>query len=177
MNPFPEYDDPRFIEAGNPNLKPEQIHSVELGYQYKNNKVTFVPTLYYKYTYDAFTEISKYINDTALLTTFENLSTQQSAGLELIYSQQIKKILTINLSGNIFYDEIDASNLGYVGKKSIISESVKLGTNINITSSTVLQLNSTYRSPTLTPQGKYLSSAVLSLGLRQDLFKKKASLL
>ncbi len=177
MNPFPEYDDPRFLEAGNPKLKPEQIHSIELGYQYKNNKTTFVPTLYYKYTYDAFTEISKYINDTALLTTFENLSTQQSAGLELIYSQQIKKILTINLSGNIFYDEIDASNLGYVGKKSIISESVKLGTNINITPSTVLQLNSTYRSPTLTPQGKYLSSAVLSLGLRQDIFKKKASLL
>ena len=177
MNPFPEYDDPRFIEAGNPNLKPEQIHSIQLGYQYKNNKVTFVPTLYYKYTYDAFTEITKYINDTALLTTFENLSTQQSAGLELIYSQQIKKILTVNLSGNIFYDEIDASNLGYAGKKSIISESVKLGTNINITPSTMLQLNATYVSPTLTPQGKYLSTAGLSLGFRQDLFKKKASLL
>ena len=87
------------------------------------------------------------------------------------------KILTINLSGNIFYDEIDASNLGYAGKKSIISESVKLGTNINITPSTILQLNATYRSPTLTPQGKYLSTAVLSLGFRQDLFKKRASLL
>ena len=54
---------------------------------------------------------------------------------------------------------------------------MKLGANINITASTVLQLNSTYRSPTLTPQGKYLSSAVLSLGFRQDLFKKRASIL
>ncbi len=177
LNPFPEYDNPRYLTAGNPKLKPEQIHSVELGYLLKKNKITFAPTIYYKYIYDSFTEISKYINDSTLLSTFENLSTSQESGLELIYSHQVKKALSFNFSSNVYYNEINASNLGYADKITTISGTAKLGANISITPTTALQLNANYRSPVLTPQGKYLSSFVLSLGFRQDLFKKRASLL
>ena len=133
--------------------------------------------VYYKYIYDSFTEISKYINDSTLLTTFENLSTSQESGLELIYSHQVKKALSFNFSSNVYYNEINASNLGYADKITTISGTAKLGANISITPTTALQLNANYRSPVLTPQGKYLSSFVLSLGFRQDLFKKRASLL
>src|ERR1039458_1058483 len=31
LNPFPEYQDPRNVRAGNPNLLPEYIHSLEFG--------------------------------------------------------------------------------------------------------------------------------------------------
>ncbi len=60
MNPFPEYSDPRNMEAGNPQVKPEQIHSIEFGYQLKKEKLTIQPTVYYRYRYDAFTEIRKF---------------------------------------------------------------------------------------------------------------------
>ncbi len=177
LNPFPEYDDPRNLYAGNPLLKPEQIHSIELGYQFKNDTFTFVPSIYYKYKYDGFTEVSKYINDTTLLTTVENLSSSQYAGLEMIFAWRFKKILTMNLSGNLFYNEIDASNLGYSKKKSSFAGNLKLGASINITKSTALQLNANYRSSELTPQGKNLSGYSLNLGLRQNLFKDRVSLL
>jgi outer membrane receptor protein involved in Fe transport len=36
MNPFPEYQDPYNLRIGNPRLKPEEIHSIEMGHQYKN---------------------------------------------------------------------------------------------------------------------------------------------
>ena len=84
--------------------------------------------------------------------------------------------MVLNFSGNLFYNEIDASNLGYSKKKSSISGSMKIGTSINITKSTALQLNANYRSSELTPQGKNLSGYSLNLGLRQTLFKDRASL-
>ncbi|MBA3704768.1 MAG: TonB-dependent receptor, partial [Bacteroidetes bacterium] len=177
LNPFPEYRDPRNIGAGNPNLKPEQIHSIEFGYQYKGKKISVFPTIFYRYMYDGFAEISKYINDSTLLTTSENLSTDQSAGLELVLTMQVKKILSLNLSGDAFYNQIDASNLGYSEKKSAFSYTAKLGANINLTTSTVMQINTNYRSTQLTPQGRYLPTFTLNAGMRQDIFKKKVSIL
>lgn len=177
LNPFPEYDDPRNLESGNPLLKPEQIHSLELGYQFKNDQLSFVPSIYYRYKYDGFTEVKRYIDDSTLLTTFENLSNGQSAGLELLFSTQFKKYLKLNLSGNIFYNEIDASNLGFTNTKSAISGNMKLGTNINLTKSTIMQLNANYRLTELTPQGRYLPGYSINTGLRQEFWKGKAALL
>ena len=47
-NPFGEYDDPRSKEAGNPKLKPEQVHSVEMGYHLTKERFSFLPTCYYR---------------------------------------------------------------------------------------------------------------------------------
>jgi outer membrane receptor protein involved in Fe transport len=175
MNPFPEYRDPRNLRAGNPYLKPEQIHSVEFGYKFSKNNFSLIPSLYYKYRYNAFTQISKFINDSTLLTTYENLSTDESAGSELIVAVNVKKLLSLNFSTNVFYNKIDASNLGYSDNKTTIAANVKLGANINVSKTTMLQINSSYRSSMLTPQGKYLPSFILNAGMRQDLFKRKAS--
>ena len=92
MNPFPEYSDPRNMESGNPRVKPEQIHSIELGYQLKKENFLIQPTIYYRYRYDAFAEIQKYVNDTVLLTTFDNLAQNQSMGVEFIASFNAGKI-------------------------------------------------------------------------------------
>ncbi len=176
LNPFPEYKDPRNFEAGNPDLKPEQIHAVELGYQWKKDGFNFLPSLYYRYEYDAFTEISRYINDTTLLTTFDNLSSNQSAGLELVLAWKLKNRLSLNLSSNTFWNTIDASNLGFSAKKSTVSSEVKLAVGWNLTQRMKLQANANYRSAFLTVQGKSLPNYFLNAGLRQDLFQKKASL-
>jgi len=176
LNPFPEYVDIRDIEAGNPYLKPEQIHSIELGYHFRNDHISFLPTLYYRHTYDAFSEETRYINDSILLTTLENLSTEKSGGLELVFSWSPSKKLNLNLNSNLFYHTIDASNLGYEEDKSIISADTKLAAFLNIFSSTKFQLNTSYRSTMLTAQGWSLPVYFLNAGLKQDLFKKKASL-
>ncbi len=176
LNPFPEYTDPRNIEAGNPLLKPEQVHAVEFGYQFKNKTLSFLPTLYYKYTYDAFTEVSTYINDTVLLTSFDNLSNDQSTGLELVLTTRIKKLMNINLSGNLYYNQIDASNLGFLENKSTWTWNAKLALGIAAWKHGTIQLNPSYRSAQLTPQGENLPMFVMDGGLRQDVFKEKASL-
>ena len=173
LNPFPEYRDPRNLFAGNPKLLPEIINSVEFGYKWKNKNYSFVPGIYYRYRTNGFTEVIKPINDSTLLTTSENLSNDQSAGLELIFFAKAKKIFSGNLSANIFYSQIDASNLGYSQNKSIVSFSANMNTTFTITKTSMVQLSANYRSARLTPQGKVYPRFVANMGMRQDMLKKK----
>jgi outer membrane receptor protein involved in Fe transport len=176
LNPFPEYRDPRNLRAGNPKLLPEMINSVEFGYKWKNKNYSFVPSIYYRYRTNGFTEVIKPINDSTLLITTENLSNDQSAGLELIFSAKAAKIFTGNISSNIFYNQIDASNLGYAQKKSIVSFSTNINTTFTVTKTTMVQVSGNYRSARLTPQGKQYARFVANMGLRQDMLKKKMAL-
>ncbi len=177
LNPFPEYADPLNLRAGNPLLKPEDIHSLEAGYSFKHSKATFIATLYDRYTYNGKTQITRYINDSVLLTTRENLSKSNSAGLELILSSEIGKNTTVNLSSNTYYNKIDASSLGYSSARSNFVWNVALNGNTKITKTTVFQLNANYVSARLTPQGKMFPSYFMNIGIRQDLWKKRASLI
>jgi outer membrane receptor protein involved in Fe transport len=177
LNPFPEYQDPRNLRAGNPKLLPEIIHSVEFGYKWQNDNFSFIPSLYYRYKKNGFTSVIIPLNDSVLLTTQENLSNDKSGGLELIFSARAAKFFSSNFSSNFFYNEIDASDLGYNNKKSIISMSATLNSTFTITKMTMLQLSSNYRSARLTPQGKVYGTFVFNMGIRQDLFKKKLSII
>lgn len=175
-NPFAEYTDPRNMEAGNPKIKPEQVHSVEFGFNLQTDHFSVLPSIYYRYKYDAFTEIRRMVNDSTLLRYYTNLSNDQSAGLELIASAEIKNFLSLNFSANTFYYVIDASNLGYSSRKSTISLNAKLAANVELWESNLMQINAYYRSVRLTPQGETKPLVLLNVGMRQELFHKKASL-
>ena len=96
-------------------------------------------------------------------------------GLEFIVTGNIKDRIGLNFSANLFWSEIDATNLGYTAK-SQFNWDAKLAANFSITKSTFFQLNAYYRSSRLTPQGMFEPVPLLNLGLRQDLWKKRASL-
>ena len=177
MNPVSEYRDPRNIFVGNPNLKPEDIHSLEFGYAFKPENLTLIPTLFYRYKVNGFTMVTKSLNDSVLLTTIDNLASDQSAGLDISGTWQLKKVMNLNFSASGFYSEIDASNIGFSKNKSTFSWNAKLNASFYITSTTIFQFNSQYRSQVLTAQGMREPSWVVNLGFRQDLWKKKISLL
>ena len=177
MNPFPEYQDPYNLRIGNPRLKPEEIHSIEMGFQYKNKATTITSTVYYRYMYNGLTSITKHLNDSVLLSTSANLSKSSSAGFEFIVASTLAKIVNINFSSNTFYNTIDATSLGYSDKKSNISYTMNLNSSINLTKSSMIQLNTNYVSERLTPQGTRLPTFVTNAGFRQELLKKKGALI
>jgi outer membrane receptor protein involved in Fe transport len=168
LNPFPEYQDPRNLRTGNPTLMPEFIHSVECGVKLQNSLFSVVPSLYYRYTSNRFTSVVQQINDSTLLTTRMNLSNGQSAGLELIASSSLGEWFSSNMSLNTYFDEIDASNLGYSTKKSVITWSGVLTMSLSPVTGTMFQINGSYNSTRLTPQGEYRPAYVVNIGARQD---------
>ncbi|MFH0760805.1 MAG: outer membrane beta-barrel family protein [Bacteroidota bacterium] len=177
LNPVPEYRDPRNIFMGNPHLKPEDINSIELGYSLQSKNLTLVPTLFYRYMVNGFTLVTSSLNDTVLVTTLDNISTNQSAGIDLSGSWQIKKVANINFSASGFYSQIDASDIGYSDNLSNFSWNVKINASFTITPTTLLQVNGQYRSEIMTPQGFRSPTWMLNLGFRQDLWKKRISLI
>ncbi len=177
QNPFPEYDDPRTRDKGNPRLLPEQVHSVELGYRLQNEKFTFMPTLYYRYLYDGFTEFRQIVSDTVLETTFTNFANQTMAGAELIFKGNVNKFMDLSFSANGYYSQLDGSDLGLSANQSQFTWDAKLAANFNISKTTYGQLNAQYVSNRLTPQGEFQPIVLLNLGLRQDIFNRNASIL
>jgi len=176
LNPFPEYDDPLNFHSGNPKLLPEYIHSLELAAEMKKKNISFIPTLYYRYTYNGFTTVTKQLNDSVIMTTEENLSNSQVTGLEMIFSGKISSWLNGNLSGNIFQQQIDASNLGYSNNKSIITFSNNLNLNFTIRKNYMFQLGGYYRSAELSPQGLFAPIYSMNLGAKKEFFKNKLAI-
>ena len=177
MNPVPEYRDPRNFYVGNPGLKPEEIHSFELGYAVKLGNVNLIPAIFYRYRLNGFTTITYNQNDSVLITTIANLAHDQSAGIDFSGNAQIARILNLNFSAAGYYNQIDASNIGYSKNEAALSWNAKINASVNITKSTILQANGQYRSAVLTPQGLRYPTWVVNMGFRQDFLKKKLSAL
>lgn len=154
LNPFPEYQNPLTLKAGNPYLKPEKVHSLEASYQWKNRNATVLGTLYYRYVTNKLTTITRYVDNNILLTTKENMNSSSLAGAEIILNAEIGKWMTLNLNGNLFYDQIDATRLGYGKHKGTFAWSASLNANLSPFKNVLLQLNSRYLSPALMPQGR-----------------------
>ncbi len=177
LNPFPEYRDIYNISAGNPKLKPERIHSIETGYLYHKGINTYSATLYYRYAYNKMTEITRFLNDSVLLTTKENLASSSAIGIEAIANRVFGKVATVNLNVNGFLNKLDASNLGYSGSKTSFSWNTALNTNFNITKLLMVQINTRYTSAIQTPQGERQPTFIVNTGARYEMFKRKASLM
>ena len=175
LNPFPECRDPRNVSAGNPNLRPEYVHSLELGCQFQNNNLSILPALFYRYTYNRFTSVTQALNDTTLLTTEQNLANDQSGGLEMVVSADLGDLIAVHGNANAFLNQIDASNLGFGDKKSTTTWSGSLTVDLNLTGNSRLQVNSRYHSSRLTPQGEQSSNHVVNTGFRQELFAGRLS--
>jgi len=169
LNPFPEYQDPFNLRAGNPKLRPEETHSVEAGYQYRHDDTTYLAALYYRDTYHAFTTVTRYIDAVTLLTTHENLASNRSGGLELAATTDLGPKVSLNFSANAFRSQIDATDLGFSGSRSTIAWDAKLNLNWHATKSDAVQFDANYSAKRLTAQGYRLPTSIANLGWRHDL--------
>ena len=176
LNPFPEFTDPYNMDAGNPRLRPESIHSLELGFRMQGEHFSFVPSIYYRYKTDGFTRVTRALTDSTFLRTMANLASDRSAGFEPVVTLSVGRVLQANLNANVFYEQIDASNLGFTGRRSVVSWSGAGNVNVTPWPATMFQANANYRSARLTPQGDARPSFALNVGARQDLYRDRISL-
>lgn len=170
MNPFAEQINPLSLEAGNPDLKPEKIHSLEAGWLWRmDNGGTLMSTVYYRYINNQITTVSRYIDFGVLLTTKENMQSSQNAGIELIWGLPVVKWFDFNLNMNGYYNRIDASKLGFGKNKDTFSYSTLLNANFRPFNHYMMQLNARYRSATLVPQGRRDADIRINLGMKYDI--------
>lgn len=170
MNPFAEQINPLSLEAGNPYLKPEKIHSTEFGWMFRiPSGGSLLSTVYYRYISNKITEVSKYIDAGVLLTTKENLQSSHNAGIEMILNMPLARWFDFNLNLNGYYNQIDATKLGFGKNKDTFSWSALLNADFRPFRHFMAQINVRYRSATLVPQGKRDGDFRVNFGMKYDM--------
>ncbi len=172
LHPYRVYIDPFNYRQGNPNLKPQITDSFELGWQYRKGPTTYLATAYFRDAKDGVTDVVSSLGNGVFLTSRENLGKSRSGGVELVANGRLTKTLTYNLSGNVFWNEIDAANLGFSGTRSGTTLSGRANLNWQATPKDFFQANIFSSGKRITPQGYREPFKMLNLGYRRKVNDK-----
>lgn len=185
LNPYVNVADSTNISFGNPELDPEFTNSMEFNYVKNFNKHTFMASLYYKLMQDVIQRYS-WMSTEAMISTFDNITTSHSTGLELIMKNHWNVVnLTSNV--NLYYYKLNGGNYDINTKmngsltevnvtiedKQSFSWSAQSSIDFSLPKDFNLQITGNYRSPRATVQGKSLSSYYINMGLKKPFLKKK----
>lgn len=173
LNVFTDRSDATHVWKGNPDLKDEMIHSVELSYSYATSAFRLSPSLYYRNKKNRIMDKVLDEGENGTIWTKENIGHSQTFGFELSATWQPIRMLSLGLSGDIYRDEIDGRTIGYDRKKSMVCGDIKGSVNICITPTTELQLDGFYISDQLTPQGKIKHRSSVNAGISQYFMYRK----
>ena len=177
LNPFTDHQDISNLRAGNPDLKPEEIQSFELGYANEASPVTYSATAYYRVSRNGVTDITTVLSNDVLLTTKANLARGKTTGVEFATSGRVVRGLSVSLSGNVFCTQIDADGLTAMGSRSTVSGNAKTTVDYRPTSDDSFQVGANYSGKRLTPQGFVLPSWAMNFGYRHQLDNQLALVL
>jgi outer membrane receptor protein involved in Fe transport len=151
LNPFQTYVDPQNYNAGNPNLKPQETDSFQLGYEYNKGFISGLARAYYAKNTNSITSYSYYLTPEVIVTTKRNFGESQSSGLEFNLNTPLSKKLMVTTNGNLAYTEIDTPGLG--GKQSATTLSGRVGAIYKATPADTIQAFAFSSGKQLTGQG------------------------
>ena len=182
--PLAIYQDPRSYRLGNPRLRAEYSHNIELGHQLMLGQATLTSTLFARITTDAIQRL-RYVDTTAtrlagpgagLVTkeTYQNAGTTTNLGAEFSLSQPLAKWWRINVSTSLYRAQFASNSLG-TNRQALVG-TVRLTNNFTLRPTLEMQLSGNLRSAQLTAQGRQLPQGQIDLALRQRLFSDRAAL-
>jgi outer membrane receptor for ferrienterochelin and colicin len=177
LNPFTDYSDSLNVRTGNPKLKPEYINSYELTYMRKIREQSLSGTLYYRHTDNLMSRYRTIDTQTGVTTvSFQNYSSSENTGVEVVLRNQIGKNFNIMTSFNYYENKIKASNLEAELQSTSTNWNLRSTVNYKITPATSLQVSGNYMSPVKQPQGSFKGMSGVDAGIRQEFMKGKLAL-
>jgi len=171
LEPFETWIDAFNVRVGNPDLKPEYIHSFEIGFQSMVGKQSISVEGYYRSTENKIERIRSVIDDGIYLNTSDNVGKDHSTGVEFMINTRPIDLWSISLQGNVFDYQIETD----YAKDDQQSTNWRLRMNNMFTLSpgTRLQFNTTYNSKSVTAQGEREGFCTADLGLRYEMVPNK----
>jgi outer membrane receptor protein involved in Fe transport len=166
LNPFLDSQDTQNLRAGNPNLQPQIIQAIELGYTITRPNWRTDLTLYVRDSRDGVTDIATPIGNGVVLQTKANLPQSISSGAELQWSGKPIKNWSVNLSANIFSNEVDSTSLNNGLKQTDVSGTLKATLDWQLDEKSHLQMSGNWNGKRLTAQGSIDPVGTLNLGYR-----------
>ena len=185
LNPFINATDPTNLSAGNPLLKPEIGHSVELSYFKTFTKGgSILVTGYYRYNVDDIQTYVQYYTSLAAgdsvyknvaVTTDVNVGSQQLAGLNIYVNIPITQQLEIRGNFNGF-DKYIVSNIPAEGTSNSFNYRSNINATYQLGNDIAFEFFGNFNSVRHEIQGTFPSFTTYNFAARKYLFKKKASI-
>ena len=187
---FPKYDDPELLKVGNPYLRPQYTHNLELAYKYIWNSGSIFFGGYYKIIKDPYSRIyaidEHSVEHNIINKIYENTGKAKNTGIELIFDQQVNSFWKITGSINWYHNHI----AGYDGilyfpyeRPFSISESndntwyAKLNSLFYIGKGRQVQLSGVYYAAQNIAQGRRSGRGGIDIGFRQTFYDDRIELL
>ena len=177
LNPFIDYSDSLNLRSGNPYLKPEYIHALELVFNRTLEKWSISSTLYFRHTDNLISRYRTVNLSTGIATiTQRNFSSSDNTGIEQVIRYQLGKMGSVMASFNLYQNKINASNIEADLQSTSTNWNARMIVNIRVAKTTSLQVTGMYMAPNKMPQStiKQMMSGV-DAGIKQDFWKSKAS--
>lgn len=172
LNPNRQNSNEIDISEGNPELDPEYTDNYELSYNayIKGSSLNF--TSFIRNTTGSIQRVRLPQEGGAILTTFQNIGTENAYGLSVFANVNMGK-LSLNGGSDVYYavldNNIDASNEGWVISGRIFG-------NYNLDKGWGLQFFSFFRGRDVQLQGTRGGFGIYSLGVRKEFNEKRGSI-
>lgn len=150
LNAAITYVDAQNVSQGNPDLKPQETDSFELGYEVTKPKINYQIRGYYRENNDVITQTSRFITGNVLLTTQENGGSSTAGGVEVNVNGQVTPKLNLSLGGDVSHTELTTPANGTQEADSVNG---RMNFTYTLTPKDTLQAFFFARGKTLTGQG------------------------
>jgi outer membrane receptor protein involved in Fe transport len=169
LNPFIDRQDTQNLRAGNPNLRPEDTQSFEIGYSVDSTQLSYGFTGYLRRNRNSVTDVTQVVSADVVLITKENLAKDTAGGIEFTANGHITRKLSYSLSGNLFHAEIDATALSATGLQSTTGLNAKASLDYHLTAIDTAQISFSRSDKRLTPQGYVSAIDLVNVGFKHQI--------
>lgn len=147
LNPFSTSTDPQFRRVGNPYLRPEYTHALELSVNQFVPWGTLQLTPHVRRTTDAIERFERVDSAGIVTATFENLGQVDAWGAELLSTARAGDWLSTVASLGVRRAVTDASNVGVGAESEALAWTARLTATASVGWGTSIQGTLFYRSP------------------------------
>jgi outer membrane receptor protein involved in Fe transport len=173
LNPFIDITDSLNQGGGNPGLKPELIHSVELGYYQSSQKASLSIVPFYRIRNNAILRYTILDENGVAFTQPLNFGRASTLGAEVITTVNLCSWWDLNFSVSAYESSIeDRGAVGNLSRDQLNWYS-KLINNFTVLKNGRLQVIGSYTSPFTIPQGESVPVYFVDLGFQQTIMRGK----
>lgn len=183
---FPKYDDAEIIKVGNPTLRPQFTHSIELGYKKSWPTGSLYTAAYYRIADGTITRIATIVpGSTLVYAIFQNAGRSYNRGMEAVWEQKVSSAYSLSINGNIYQNRIKAFRVENLypqphqfssDQQDIVSGNIKLNNTFRFVKGYNAQLTIFYLAPDIIPQGKINARFTIDIGIKKIIQKRKGEI-
>ncbi len=175
MEPYITFRDYYTAEIGNPDIRPEYIHSYELTYRksFRDNNVS--ATFFHRSRRDKIERLRVPYEAGVTLDSMANVGHDYSTGVELTAVVRVARWWNTSLNGNLYYYKIRNELAAGGGRESSTNYDIMWNNAFDAGKNTRIQLDANFVGPSVTTQGRTDAFWYVNLAVRQQFFKRKLS--